>query len=329
MVWRVNHAHARSSAGMGARLSMVPVRRCRDRHEADRCGRYWRAGHQHHGHVGRPRTALLHDPRDRIQHHGHGGCGHCPASRTRLDASRASPGPTPPSYRGENGAPIMATAYASMPTAWSNKKQVERLRRDAYESLTRMLNRAVADTGVNFSIWSALRTHADQVALFKANYTKVSRGRKYSTDRAYAGSIWARKPGGVSVASPDLGSNHQDGLAVDIHPGKIQTWIQRNGLLYGWSWDEGKRVGESWHFRYIPSRDQMKHEGPLDHAAIQKVVGATVDGKIGTGTVAKIKAWQKKHGLTADGKVGAKTKQKMGLAGKDDVAPAVPVTPGG
>src|SRR5699024_8499176 len=97
----------------------------------------------------------------------------------------------------------------------------------------------------------------------------------------------------------------------------------------GWSWDEGRRVGENWHFRYVPSLDQMKHEGPLDHAAVQRVVGATVDGKIGTGTVAKIKAWQKAHGLTADGKVGAKTKQKMGLTGKDDAAPAVPVTPGG
>src|SRR5699024_7454833 len=182
---------------------------------------------------------------------------------------------------------------------------------------------------LNFQVWSALRSHAEQVALFKENYTKVSRGRKYSTDRAYAGSIWARKPGGVSVASPDLGSNHQDGLAIDIHPGAIQSWTQKHGLLYGWSWAEGRRVGEAWHFRYIPSRDQMQHERPLDHAAVQKVVGAEVDGKIGTGTVAKIKAWQKKHGLTADGKVGAKTKQKMGLAGKGDSAPAVPVTPGG
>lgn len=223
----------------------------------------------------------------------------------------------------------MATKYASLPASWSNKKKVERLRADAYESLTRMLNRAVADTGTNFQIWSALRTHADQVALFKANYTRVSRGRKYSTDRAYAGSIWARKPGGVSVASPDLGSNHQDGMAVDIHPGAIQTWIQKRGLLYGWSWDEGRRVGEAWHFRYIPSRDQMKAEGLLDHAAVQKVVGANVDGKIGTGTVAKIKSWQKKHGLTADGKVGAKTKQKMGLSGKDDAAPVPSVPEGG
>ncbi|OFT62550.1 hypothetical protein HMPREF3159_03295 [Brachybacterium sp. HMSC06H03] len=72
----------------------------------------------------------------------------------------------------------------------------------------------------------------------------------------------------------------------------------------------------------------MKHEGLLDHAAVQRVVGASVDGKIGTGTVGKIKAWQKAHGLTADGKVGAGTKRAMGLAGKGDAAPA-PAIPAG
>ena len=41
----------------------------------------------------------------------------------------------------------MATKYASLPAAWSNKRKVERLRADAYASLTRMLSRAVAETG--------------------------------------------------------------------------------------------------------------------------------------------------------------------------------------
>ena len=220
-------------------------------------------------------------------------------------------------------------ATSKLPASWSNKNKIEWLERGAYEALSRALNRAVADTGVNFSIWSAGRSKAEQVALFKQNYAPAGRGRKLKSDRAYAGRIWARKPGGVNVASPDLGSNHEDGRAVDIHPAAIQEWFKRNGRLYGWSWDEGKRVGESWHFRYVPSLDQMKHEGLLDHAAVQRVVGATVDGKIGTGTVAKIKAWQKAHGLTADGKAGASTKRAMGLTGKGDAAPAVPVAPGG
>lgn len=222
-------------------------------------------------------------------------------------------------------------ATSKLPASWSNKNKTEWLERDAYEALSRALNRAVADTGVNFSIWSAGRSKAEQVALFKQNYAPAGRGRKFTTDRAYAGQIWARKPGGVSVASPDLGSNHEDGRAVDIHPAAIQNWLRSNGELYGFSWDEGERVGESWHYRYVPSLDQMKHEGLLDHAAVQRVVGATVDGKIGTGTVEKIKAWQKAHGLTADGKVGAGTKRAMGLAGKGDAAPvpAIPVGPVG
>src|SRR5699024_6165498 len=59
----------------------------------------------------------------------------------------------------------------------------------------------------------------------------------------------------------------------------------------------------------------------LDHAAVQKVVGADVDGKIGVGTVKAIKAWQRANGLEADGKVGAATKAKMGLSGKGSGAP--------
>lgn len=222
-------------------------------------------------------------------------------------------------------------ATSKLPASWSNKNKIEWLERAAYEALSRAVNRAVADTGVNFSIWSAGRSKAEQVALFKQNYAPAGRGRKLKSDRSYAGRIWARKPGGVNVASPDLGSNHEDGRAVDIHPAAIQNWFKANGRLYGWSWDEGRRVGESWHFRYVPSLDQMRHEGPLDHAAVQRVVGAAVDGKIGTGTVEKIKAWQKAHGLTADGKVGAGTKKAMGLSGKGDAAPApaIPVGPVG
>ena len=222
-------------------------------------------------------------------------------------------------------------ATSKLPASWSNKNKIEWLERGAYEALSRALNRAVADTGTNFSVWSAGRSKAEQIALFKKNYAPAGRGRKLKSDRSYAGKIWARKPGGVNVASPDLGSNHEDGRAVDIHPAAIQNWFKSNGRLYGWSWDEGKRVGENWHFRYVPSLDQMKHEGLLDHAAVQRVVGATVDGKIGTGTVAKIKAWQKAHGLTADGKVGAGTKRAMGLTGKGDAAPApvIPVGPAG
>lgn len=223
----------------------------------------------------------------------------------------------------------MATKYASMPERWSNKRKVERLRADAFASLTRMLSRAVAETGVNFSIWSALRTTAEQHALFIANYRNT--GKTYPNGRLprkYKGTYWARKPNSVAVAIPGSPrSNHEGGRAVDIHPVAIQNWIKANGLRFGWSWAEGKRNNENWHFRYFPEKDQYKSEGLLDHAAVQKAVGAEVDGKIGTGTVAKIKAFQKKHGLDVDGKVGPATKKAMGL-GKAGSAPAPTPVPG-
>ncbi|MGY5764997.1 peptidoglycan-binding protein [Brachybacterium sp. DNPG3] len=222
----------------------------------------------------------------------------------------------------------MALATASMPKAWSNKDKVERLRTDAFESLTRMLPRAVADTGTNFQIWSALRTHAEQVALFVANYVDTHGTKKTaSTDRWYGGTVWKRRAGGVAVASPDLGSNHQSGVAIDIHPAAIQDWIKTKGGAHGWDWAEGRRAGEDWHFRYFPERDRYRAEGLLDHAAVQRVVGADVDGKIGTGTVALIRAWQGEHGLTVDGKVGPVTKAAMGLAGKDEPTAAAPDLP--
>lgn len=47
--------------------------------------------------------------------------------------------------------------------------------------------------------------------------------------------------------------------------------------------------------------------------AIQKKVGASVDGVYGSGTTAKVKAWQSKHSLGDDGVVGPKTWAAMGI----------------
>ncbi|WP_193636279.1 peptidoglycan-binding protein [Brachybacterium subflavum] len=229
----------------------------------------------------------------------------------------------------------MALALVKLPKAWSNHDRVDQLTGPAYASATRMLSRAVAETGVNFNINSAYRSKAEQIALFRANYTnRGTRSKVASTDRMYAGTAW-KHTGSVAVASPDLygtgtGANHTLGIAIDIVPAAIQTWIQRNGPRFGWSWAEGKRNNEAWHFVYSAAGDQYRSEGTLDHAWVQRVVGASpVDGKIGTGTVAKIKAWQKAHGLEADGKVGPATKAAMakgGTSGKGD-APAAGATP--
>lgn len=200
---------------------------------------------------------------------------------------------------------IPTSNLSKLPKSWSNKNEQEYLRKDAYESLSRALSRAVAESGENFSVWDAYRSFAEQVAMLKKNYYVSSSG-----NRSYNGQKWAKRSGRPATASPGY-SNHGTGTAIDIHSTGIQKWFQTKGRSYGWTWDEGKHLGESWHFVYNPSLDRMKSEGFLDHAWVQKVVGAEVDGKIGKGTVGKIKAWQKANGLEADGKVGAGTKAKM------------------
>lgn len=204
---------------------------------------------------------------------------------------------------------IPTSNLAALPKSWSNRGRDEYLRRDAFESLSRALNRAVADSGENFQLYDAYRSLTEQVALLKRNYYAVSGGRRPG-DRSYRGVTYRRRSGRPATASPGW-SNHGTGTAIDIHPGGIQRWLQNEGSRYGWSWDEGRSLGEAWHFVYEPHLDQMKHEGLLDHAWVQKVVGAEVDGKIGTGTIQKIKDWQKANGLTADGKVGSGTKSVM------------------
>jgi peptidoglycan hydrolase-like protein with peptidoglycan-binding domain len=194
-----------------------------------------------------------------------------------------------------------------------------------------MIARAVAETGVNFQLNDAYRSKSEQIALFTANYRdRGTRSKVASSDRMYNGTAW-RHVTNVAVASPDLygtgtGANHTRGIAIDIAPSAIQTWVQANGSRFGWTWDEGKRNGEPWHFVYNGA-DQYTAEGWLDHAAVQRAVGAEVDGKIGTGTVAKIKAKQKALGLEVDGKVGPATKRTLGLSGKGDAAPVAPAPP--
>lgn len=211
-----------------------------------------------------------------------------------------------------------------LPTSWSNQGRHEQLQKGAAESFSNLVALAVAKSGSNFQLYDALRPIEEQIELLKRNYRRVSRGRYKSSDRSWDGSTWEKRAGRPNTASPGW-SNHGSGLAVDIHPGPIQDIFKSDGPAWGWSWAEGKRNGESWHFVYVGG-NRYASRGWLDHGAVQKVVGADVDGKIGTGTVKLIKAWQKKHGLEADGIVGPGTAKAMGL-GKGDAGAGVIKTP--
>lgn len=56
-------------------------------------------------------------------------------------------------------------------------------------------------------------------------------------------------------------SNHGNGTAVDVSDTAQQDWIRRVGSKFGWSDEEGKRVGERWHFNYVggyvPQKDPL------------------------------------------------------------------------
>lgn len=201
----------------------------------------------------------------------------------------------------------MAVQMATLPRAFSNKREAEQLRADAAVSLLRMSLRMVPGADANFSIWSALRTRAEQTALFRENYRYTGRAyKKFPGDRWYDGTVW-RHVTNVAVASPDLGSNHEDGVAIDIHGGEIQDWIIANGRRFGWDWAEGRRNGERWHFRYFPQLDRYKGQGVPDIAGMQAKLGVTADGKVGLGTVAAVQAFQANAGLRVDGIAGPAT----------------------
>lgn len=211
----------------------------------------------------------------------------------------------------------MATANGKIPTsrlsrlpdAWNRNRRTEHLRADAYAALSRALAFAAADGVSSYSIYDAYRPYSEQKSIFLARYYKVRSGaQKY-----WNGSGWRLRSGQAVAAVPGT-SNHGLGLSVDIHSTAIQRWLRANGRRFGFI---AEVRSEAWHWSYLaPGSDiYRKSMGPIDHATVQKLVGAGVDGRIGPKTIAKIKEWQKSRGLTADGKIGPKTYKAMGLGG--------------
>jgi hypothetical protein len=66
--------------------------------------------------------------------------------------------------------------------------------------------------------------------------------------RAAQDHFWTHQP---PPAARPYTSNHGWGIAVDVVSQKAAAWIVNNGARYGWSHDEGQRVGEWWHMRYV------------------------------------------------------------------------------
>lgn len=66
--------------------------------------------------------------------------------------------------------------------------------------------------------------------------------------------FWANQP--PPAAQPGT-SNHGWGIAVDCPAASAQAWLLRRGHEFGWSHDEGARVGEPWHFRYVGASPKL------------------------------------------------------------------------
>lgn len=60
--------------------------------------------------------------------------------------------------------------------------------------------------------------------------------------------FWRNQP---PPAARPYSSNHGWGIAVDVKTRVAVAWLHAHASSYGWSHDEGARVGEWWHWRYV------------------------------------------------------------------------------
>lgn len=99
------------------------------------------------------------------------------------------------------------------------------------------MEKAAKQDGVTFDVTDSYRPYEVQDAKFDwERYNKTGERKKRGTN--------------VAMALPGT-SNHGWGKAIDVFPESAQEWVKQNGEKFGWSWDEGRSVGEPWHFTYV------------------------------------------------------------------------------
>lgn len=103
---------------------------------------------------------------------------------------------------------------------------------------------------------TTLRPYADQVAIFKQNYTNYPNG---SPAVQWDGKNWYRRPGAPSTAKPGT-SNHGNGNTVDFaglggFGGTRYKQLAAIAPHHGWSNREGRSVNEAWHWNHFPASD--------------------------------------------------------------------------
>lgn len=95
--------------------------------------------------------------------------------------------------------------------------------------------------------WNAMRTAA--IADGIAPWEFMPAGpRSSARSRADQDWFWTHQP---PPAAPPYTSNHGWAIAVDVKTRRAVAWMMSHASAYGFSHDEGARVNEWWHWRYI------------------------------------------------------------------------------
>ena len=143
---------------------------------------------------------------------------------------------------------------------------LEAVHADGFERVRLALHLAGIKTGTT-DPWHAIRTLADQIALFKRNYTTTYiPGRSYSDGgiKNWDGRKWYRRPYKPVTAIPGT-SNHGGGNTVDFQGlGKYDsaTWKRADAILreHGWNNTEGASINEPWHWTRVTANDKHRND---------------------------------------------------------------------
>lgn len=173
------------------------------------------------------------------------------------------------------------------------------------------LRLAGARDGVNVTITStadAYREYAIQERIFTERYiptyTEYAPGK---VDKRYwQGRYWFRRRGTAAAAVPGT-SNHGWAIAIDIanvggFNSTFYRWLSNNAPALGWSNDEGRSVGEAWHWTYksgsdggggtapSPTPTPEEEDDMLTAAEVANAVLNTPDPALGGKTVHQVLA---------------------------------------
>jgi hypothetical protein len=130
-----------------------------------------------------------------------------------------------------------------------------RLAIEAADAWIQMTAAAQAD-GVTPALTDSYRTLEVQNEIFDWDlYVATGGSLSDTTPTANAKKAKKGSNGDTAAAFPGT-SNHGLGVAVDTEGKKFQAWLRANSVRFGWSWKEGRRVNEAWHFTYLPGETE-------------------------------------------------------------------------